>query len=32
MAARELPCPYRIVDDFGNAFAMGCFAGKYIYN
>ena len=27
MASRELPCPYRIVDDFGGAFGMGCFAG-----
>ena len=31
MASRELPCPYRIIDDFGNAFAMGCFAGLISY-
>ncbi|KAM3130529.1 hypothetical protein pb186bvf_017338 [Paramecium bursaria] len=29
--AREQPCPYRIVDDFGGAFAMGCFAGCIFY-
>lgn len=27
MAGREQPCPYRIVEDFGGAFAMGCAAG-----
>ena len=27
MATREQPCPYRIVDDVGGAFAMGCTAG-----
>jgi hypothetical protein len=27
MGSRELPCPYRIIDDFGGAFGMGCFAG-----
>ena len=31
MALRELPCPYRIVDDFGGAFSMGCCAGCIIY-
>jgi import inner membrane translocase subunit TIM17 len=27
MTTREQPCPYRIVDDFGGAFSMGCVAG-----
>lgn len=31
MALRELPCPYRIIDDFGGAFSMGCAAGCIIY-
>lgn len=29
MATRELPCPYKIIDDFGGAFAMGCFSGLF---
>ena len=28
---REQPCPYRIVDDFGNGFSMGCVAGVILY-
>lgn len=28
---RESPCPYRIIDDFGGAFSMGCFAGCIAY-
>lgn len=28
---REQPCPYRIVDDFGNGFSMGCAAGVILY-
>lgn len=28
---REQPCPYRIIDDFGGAFSMGCFAGCIAY-
>jgi len=31
MALRELPCPYRIIDDFGGAFSMGCFGGCIAY-
>lgn len=31
MAMREQPCPYRIVDDFGNGFSMGCVAGVILY-
>lgn len=31
MGSRELPCPFRIVDDFGGAFSMGCFAGCILY-
>ena len=31
MALRELPCPYRIIDDFGGAFSMGCCAGCILY-
>jgi mitochondrial import inner membrane translocase subunit TIM17 len=31
MAMREQPCPYRIVDDFGNGFSMGCVAGVIFY-
>ena len=31
MALRELPCPYRIIDDFGGAFSMGCSAVCIIY-
>lgn len=31
MALRELPCPFRIIDDFGGAFSMGCFAGCLVY-
>lgn len=31
MALRELPCPYRIIDDFGGAFSMGCAAGSILY-
>ena len=31
MALRELPCPVRIVDDFGGAFSMGCLAGTIIH-
>jgi import inner membrane translocase subunit TIM17 len=31
MTTREQPCPYRIVDDFGNGFSMGCVAGVIIY-
>ena len=31
MSNRELPCPFRIVDDFGGGFSMGCFAGCIIY-
>ncbi|CAK92541.1 unnamed protein product (macronuclear) [Paramecium tetraurelia] len=31
MAMREQPCPYRIIDDFGGAFSMGCFAGCIFY-
>ena len=31
MAMREQPCPYRIVDDFGNGFSMGCAAGVILY-
>eukprot|EP00828_Plagiopyla_frontata_P007893 TRINITY_DN1382_c0_g1_i1.p2 TRINITY_DN1382_c0_g1~~TRINITY_DN1382_c0_g1_i1.p2 ORF type:complete len:199 (+),score=34.97 TRINITY_DN1382_c0_g1_i1:240-836(+) len=31
MATRELPCPYKIIDDFGGAFAMGCFSGCINY-
>ena len=28
---REQTCPYRIVDDFGNGFSMGCAAGVILY-
>lgn len=31
MSIREQPCPYRIVDDFGSAFSMGCLMGSVIY-
>jgi import inner membrane translocase subunit TIM17 len=31
MSMREQPCPYRIVDDFGNGFSMGCAAGVILY-
>ena len=31
MSQRELPCPYRIVDDFGGGFSMGCFGGCIVY-
>ena len=31
MALREQPCPYRIIDDFGGGFAMGCCAGCILY-
>ena len=31
MSNREQPCPYRIIDDFGGAFSMGCFAGCIAY-
>ena len=31
MATRELPCPYKIIDDFGGAFAMGCFSGLSLF-
>lgn len=31
MANREQPCPYRIVEDFGSGFSMGCAAGCIIY-
>ncbi|EGR32651.1 mitochondrial import inner membrane translocase subunit tim17, putative [Ichthyophthirius multifiliis] len=27
----DLPCPYRVVDDIGGAYAMGCVAGCVIY-
>lgn len=27
----EKPCPYRIVDDIGGAYAMGAVAGSIIY-
>lgn len=27
----EKPCPYRIVDDIGGAYAMGSLAGAFIY-
>ena len=31
MALRELPCPVRIIDDFGGAFAMGCVGGCILH-
>ena len=31
MGSRELPCPYRIIDDFGGGFAMGCVAGCFFH-
>ena len=31
MGSIELPCTSRIVDDFGDAFSMGCFTGCIIY-
>lgn len=32
MTRREIPCPYRIVDDLGGAFAMGCFGGALLHS
>lgn len=31
MSMREQPCPYRIVDDFGNGFSLGCAGGMVFY-
>lgn len=28
---REKPCPYRIVDDLGGGFAMGCLLGGFFH-
>lgn len=28
---REKPCPYRIVDDLGGGFAMGCVGGAIFH-